>query len=386
MCLSPIRIKNPRFWDLDSRNKFPAFFEKLSKIYNTETSYILVPCGTCQECIFTRQNNFVQKIRSESYHNDLYFLTLTYNNSMIPHIFSSDASIGRINYPRCRDVALMFKRIRKNNLFGFPFKYFGVSEYGGKRGRPHFHVIISVEKSCSNFYENVERAKARVKHMENVIKSQWKTRVNKSYKYPIYEPNSSFKGRFINGVWKCPFDFHYIDVADSKNGYADISFYVSKYICKYDERVYKLLKKLYFVDTDTYIKYHSDIKPHVFQSRGFGSIDFRDISLYRSFVVVGLNNENCLGPVYKDFDGKLYPVGVYLENQMIKKHLISEDEQLEFLFRKRKYALSFKDYTTEDFRYQEYINDVKKILEKPKFLDFIKKNVEISSEYLDLFC
>ena len=42
-----------------------------------------------------------------------------------------------IRFADVTDVQKMFKRLRKKNAFGRPFRYLAVSELGSKKGRPH---------------------------------------------------------------------------------------------------------------------------------------------------------------------------------------------------------------------------------------------------------
>ena len=75
----------------------------------------------------------------EELENHLFFCTLTYNDDMIPVVSTSTGYDFR--YADVTDVQKMIKRLRVNNSFGRPFRYFGVSELGGKRGRPHLTFI-----------------------------------------------------------------------------------------------------------------------------------------------------------------------------------------------------------------------------------------------------
>lgn len=63
--------------------------------------------------------------------------------SELDDIVNEDYSIDKRGYYfhpyRIEDVQKFFKRLRKS---GLKFRYFGVAEYGGKRGRPHYHIIF----------------------------------------------------------------------------------------------------------------------------------------------------------------------------------------------------------------------------------------------------
>lgn len=133
MCLSPVSIENPNYGRKDS---FAQYKDVVSR-------RIYVPCGHCAECIASRQLQFVQRLQMEEIANHLFFCTLTYNNDMLPVVGTSTGY--NIRFADVSDVQKMFKRLRKRNAFGRPFRYFGVSELGSRRGRPHpfsyyFHV------------------------------------------------------------------------------------------------------------------------------------------------------------------------------------------------------------------------------------------------------
>lgn len=93
------------------------------------------PCGKCPVCLQKRANEWSLRISLESrMHEDLAFVTLTYSpealysNELIPSHLSS-----------------FMKRLRRySERMGFDGKirFYGVGEYGEKRGRPHFHVVL----------------------------------------------------------------------------------------------------------------------------------------------------------------------------------------------------------------------------------------------------
>lgn len=77
-------------------------------------------------------NRITDEMQSNKFYKEnSYFMTLTYDNLHLPLC----QSICK------RHLQLFFKRIRKNwklkNL-----KYYAVGEYGGKHGRPHYHIIF----------------------------------------------------------------------------------------------------------------------------------------------------------------------------------------------------------------------------------------------------
>ena len=125
MCISPIRIKNPNLGLIGPNAQFK----------DTISHYINVPCGVCPQCVANRQMQYVQRLQMEELVNHLFFCSLTYNNDTIPVVTTSTGY--DIRYADVSDVQKMMKRLRKKNAFGRPFRYFGVSELGTKKGRPH---------------------------------------------------------------------------------------------------------------------------------------------------------------------------------------------------------------------------------------------------------
>lgn len=103
--------------------------------------YEYVSCRKCEECVSIRKSQWCFRALAEAEHafNSI-FLTLTYATEYLPEG-------GNV---RLRDCQLFFKRLRKNislwypdfDTKDYPVKYFLVSEYGSKRQRPHYHLIL----------------------------------------------------------------------------------------------------------------------------------------------------------------------------------------------------------------------------------------------------
>lgn len=125
MCISPVRIRNPNFHIYNAGTKYK----------DTESAFINVPCGVCCECVAIRQMSYIQRLQMEETKNHLFFCTLTYNDDSMPYHVCSNGY--KIRFADIHDVQCMIKRLRKSGAFGRPFRYFGVSELGSRRGRPH---------------------------------------------------------------------------------------------------------------------------------------------------------------------------------------------------------------------------------------------------------
>lgn len=106
--------------------------ECLKPIYLSKTD-MYVPCGKCGFCGATRRSDWALRLAYEKkLHSQSAFVTLTYAN---PHLVWKD---GLPQLHR-EHTQLFFKRLRKA---GFKLRYYGVSEYGAKTYRPHYHLIL----------------------------------------------------------------------------------------------------------------------------------------------------------------------------------------------------------------------------------------------------
>lgn len=257
-CISPIKILNPNFGLQDIGVNF---IKDCSRFLN-------VPCGHCDNCFKTKQMYIVQRSQMEMLAGkDLYFGTLTYNNAMIPRI---DIGDKQYLYADFKDVRLMFKRIRKDNLLGTSFSFLVVSEFGGSRYRPHFHFILSVPA-----VKDVSLKYSRALVWHDIILSEWKRNVATCYnkkgeivantRSPIWRPLCTYVNR--NG--KRNYDFHYVEPSLTGDS-LDVAFYVTKYIHKSpnNEKLRSYLKLNF--DASEASAYWRLLNPHSAISRGFG--------------------------------------------------------------------------------------------------------------------
>nr|WAE43931.1 MAG: replication initiator protein [Microviridae sp.] len=113
--------------------------------YYLKDQDISVPCGRCPNCAVKRASMWSFRLCKElEVSTSAFFLTLTYTNDNVP---LSDK--GRMTLCKS-DVQLFIKRLRQNqkryakkhSLRTKPIRYFSVGEYGSKRWRPHYHLIL----------------------------------------------------------------------------------------------------------------------------------------------------------------------------------------------------------------------------------------------------
>lgn len=191
---------------------------------------------------------------------------LSYNDDSLSRLEVGDYSIP---YADVTDIQNMFKRIRKYDAFGRPFKMICVSELGSKRGRPHFHLILSLPKYCVDTpYTplNLEQ------HLYKTVLEYWSHNVGTNRK-PIYKGNLTFHRGWRNGRLTYNYDLHYIIPYATDKGVASPAFYCLKYMLKVSDRERKLQQALKLnLSSQLYKFVYGTVKSRCFFSKGFGLI------------------------------------------------------------------------------------------------------------------
>lgn len=91
------------------------------------TRVLVTRCGHCFECQKAYSNEWALRLYHEKqYHKYSLFLTLTYDDEHCPAMLVKS------------DVQSFLGRLKKE----VDFRYFACGEYGGKGGRPHYHLMI----------------------------------------------------------------------------------------------------------------------------------------------------------------------------------------------------------------------------------------------------
>lgn len=148
-------------------------------------------CGSCSVCINEKMNNWVIRNFYEAKKNeDISFITLTY----------SDSSYILVK----KDLQDFIKRLRTNlkrSGYEKKIRYFACGEYGTKRGRPHFHILIYGWKDPNARYLDINK-KGSILLKSELIQKTWKLgrttyQTFSHYEIPylaIYEtPQETFK-------------------------------------------------------------------------------------------------------------------------------------------------------------------------------------------------
>lgn len=310
MCTNPTRIRNPN-----------RGYKKM-KFADTETQFIEVPCGHCDECVKLRQLFFVQRVQMEALENHLFFASITYNNKMIPEIGTSTGHT--IRFVDTHDIVNMFKRLRRHNAFGRPFRYVGVTEHGSKRGRPHVHILFFVPKYPGDTLP--EMLELQDKMFKAVLK-EWRRNVNGSRsRYAEYEQCCTYIRRFIRGKLRSTYDLHYVNPVLSDGQEGDVAFYVSKYMIKESKQLKRLQRGLRMnLEDDEYNDTWKKVKPRWFASPGFGTnAKFIKLNKYEPSKKVIDYIRYCIEYSKKEFDspkfinpinGQTFPLGRYYVNR-----------------------------------------------------------------------
>lgn len=314
MCLAPIKIKNVNYG-----NK-----SKLSYLSDSTAYYILVPCGRCSVCLQLKQQYITQRVQMESFSHDLYFGTLTYNQESLPIHQVGDFKLA---YADIADWQRMIKMIRKHE--DIPnFRYMVVSEYGGKRHRPHFHFILSFPKNEKHTL--ADRQSFEIK-LYGIFLKYWRRNYG-STRSPIWRPLCTYyrTPRSYN------FDLHYLNPYASSKGLDDVAFYVSKYALKYDSWIDKLKSKLFFSLSESDYKSTWDIiRPRRLMSKFFGDFDNPQVAQHiLKGIDLALHDSTALYPYFiSPVNGQTFPLSPYYS----KKYLRVSDMEV---FNSRKSLLS----------------------------------------------
>lgn len=105
-----------------------------------------VPCGKCPQCISKRIAEWKWRMEQEMLHSTTpYFVTLTYNRQSVP-VAEIDISGKKVPFrvlnPKHLTDYLKLLRFHYAKTSKNLIRYFAVGEYGTKKGRPHYHIIL----------------------------------------------------------------------------------------------------------------------------------------------------------------------------------------------------------------------------------------------------
>lgn len=133
MCYHPIQAA--RLFSLSSvsgKRKIVTKRSELELLSPNCYERINLPCGRCIACRLKYSKDWAIRIvgESKSYENKNCFITLTFNDYMLP----KNGSLDVVYFQK------FMKRLRKR--FGNGIRFYHCGEYGEKFKRPHFHACI----------------------------------------------------------------------------------------------------------------------------------------------------------------------------------------------------------------------------------------------------
>lgn len=124
----------------------PRFF---NKYINVLGQAIKIPCGYCLNCKSAKVTNWTNRLKFEYNLSSASFVTITYDDN---HCFYNKGfyrkSLNRLDLHKFIDnLRHYLNNHYQYSSFSDPlnrisFKYFAVGEYGGKLGRPHYHILF----------------------------------------------------------------------------------------------------------------------------------------------------------------------------------------------------------------------------------------------------
>ena len=111
------------------------------------TDFVPIPCGQCIGCRIEYSKQWAARCMLESeYHDENYFLTLTYDEEHVPHSEYVDFDTGEIKdilTLHKKDLQDFNKRLRRALEYRGcdGFRFYACGEYGSVSARPHYHMI-----------------------------------------------------------------------------------------------------------------------------------------------------------------------------------------------------------------------------------------------------
>lgn len=291
MCYSPTLIKNPNYGRRD----------KMAYVVDTKSQYIPVPCGHCGECVRLRSSGILQRAQLEELYGYPYMISLSYNPESLAYYECSNGF--SIAYSPVSDLQNMFKRLRKSGKLTRRFRYYAVTELGSKKGRPHAHILLFLQRQEGDsvytpfnlekivFKEVLKEWRrnyaTRIKHCKKFDYSEPQNPVIVEYDevvpdtfHPDYRPLLTYISRMRCGKLHSTYDCHYVTPSVVDGSTQDVSFYVTKYLVKDSEFKDKLKRNIYghCASIEEANEVWSIVRPRAISSLNFGFGIYDDLN------------------------------------------------------------------------------------------------------------
>ena len=270
MCNNPVTIRNPYFGQGSSVPLHPSL------TFSTPT--IEVPCRTCSECLSSRRSMLTQRMVFESLTSYVYMVTLTYDDDHLPlaSVRDSDGTEVKIPYSDYDDIQLLVKRLRAHGLpDNRGFRYFVTSEFGSKRSRPHFHMLLFVARLNSDTPQVLQDLTV---FLYDTVRKLYARNVG-TRRSPIYEPLFTYRTRRMsNGKVYSTYDLHLLtDEKFYRSGSFDYEAYMSEtqdvslalaYVSKYLHKACdESIRRKRFFERHTFVTSDGKLVPRVHLNR-----------------------------------------------------------------------------------------------------------------------
>lgn len=131
--------------DLDRKVIFGLRSSEFHEKMRQQGRLLQLPCRHCVGCRLSKSREWANRaVMEQLYHDESWFLTLTYDDEHLPACFPVNQDTGEIVAVHGtlvkKDLQDFLKRLRKNS--GQSIRYFAAGEYGSQTYRPHYHLLL----------------------------------------------------------------------------------------------------------------------------------------------------------------------------------------------------------------------------------------------------
>lgn len=200
-----------------------------------------------------------------------------------------------------------------------------------------------------------------------------------STRYPLWQPLLTYVRRGS----KYNYDLHWLDPHSSKDGLDGVSFYVTKYILKYDDWVDRFKSKLFFnLSEDDFKDAWSKFRPRILLSKFFGSPHDLDVQnhIYKG-INFALSDVNAFFPYYiSNVNGSTYPLSPYYQ----KRFLTMEQKSVFWSRRPPEVPMSEVEYDSILKREASLASAKSFLLNQSSFVDFDDID-DINSQFIESY-
>lgn len=177
-------FKSRYHWDFNCKRFYGKKYVRPAKV---------LPCGQCLACRTAYAASWADRIMLEAQrYENVYFLTLTYDEDHVPRVRSKFKEIVEYYTPATgdswsvkfgdepvltlvpEDLQDFMKRLRRQQEYhhGNTIRFYAVGEYGEKYHRPHYHLII-FGLILDDIKESHKNSSGRVVHTSDTIFKLW---------------------------------------------------------------------------------------------------------------------------------------------------------------------------------------------------------------------